>query len=189
MRLSETFRSFGRCRQDGRFASSARSREKLQAATRWSSDVRSTKRGRFPTSSVRLSRWVCCRLCLCLLAGAWLSMRAQKRVEEVNKRVQRIIAGDLRERLPYHNVDEPFSKLAVIVNGMLDEMGNDDPRARQRRQRHRSRLAHAADAGAARARTRPHQHIDGRAAPDGCRQGDRKYRSVAGHHHGAVASC
>ena len=61
-------------------------------------------------------------LCLCLLAGAWLSMRAQKRVEEVNKRVQRIIAGDLRERLPYHHVDEPFSKLAVIVNGMLDEM-------------------------------------------------------------------
>ena len=61
-------------------------------------------------------------LCLCLLAGAWLSMRAQKRVEEVNQRVQRIIAGDLRERLPHRDVDEPFSKLTVIVNGMLDEM-------------------------------------------------------------------
>jgi signal transduction histidine kinase len=61
-------------------------------------------------------------LCLCLLAGAWLSIRAQKRVEEVNQRVQRIIAGDLRERLPHRDVDEPFSKLAVIVNGMLDEM-------------------------------------------------------------------
>ena len=60
--------------------------------------------------------------CLCLLAGAWLSVRAQKRVEEVNQRVQRIIAGDLRERLPHRAVDEPFSKLAVIVNGMLDEM-------------------------------------------------------------------
>jgi signal transduction histidine kinase len=60
--------------------------------------------------------------CLCLLAGAWLSVRAQKRVEEVNQRVQRIIAGDLRERLPHRSVDEPFSKLAVIVNGMLDEM-------------------------------------------------------------------
>ncbi|HTF77778.1 MAG TPA: ATP-binding protein [Bradyrhizobium sp.] len=59
---------------------------------------------------------------LCLLAGAWLSVRAQKRVEEVNQRVQRIIAGDLRERLPHRTVDEPFSKLAVIVNGMLDEM-------------------------------------------------------------------
>jgi signal transduction histidine kinase len=61
-------------------------------------------------------------LCLCLLAGAWLSMRAQKRVEEVNRRVQRIIAGNLRERLPYRDVNEPFSRLAAIVNGMLDEM-------------------------------------------------------------------
>ncbi|HEY3655820.1 MAG TPA: ATP-binding protein, partial [Steroidobacteraceae bacterium] len=59
---------------------------------------------------------------LCLLAGAWLSLRAQKQVEEVNQRVQRIIAGNLRERLPHRNVDEPFSKLAAIVNGMLDEM-------------------------------------------------------------------
>jgi signal transduction histidine kinase len=61
-------------------------------------------------------------LCLCLLAGAWLSMRAQKRVEEVNQRVQRIIAGDLRERLPHRDVDDPFSRLTVIVNGLLDEM-------------------------------------------------------------------
>src|SRR6266853_1158855 len=59
---------------------------------------------------------------LCLLAGAWLSVRAQRRVEEVNQRVQRIIAGDLSERLPHRTVDEPFSRLAVIVNGMLDEM-------------------------------------------------------------------
>jgi signal transduction histidine kinase len=61
-------------------------------------------------------------LCLCLLAGAWLSMRAQRRVEEVNQRVQRIIAGNLNERLPHRDVDEPFSRLAVIVNGMLEEM-------------------------------------------------------------------
>jgi signal transduction histidine kinase len=61
-------------------------------------------------------------LFLCLLAGAWLSVRAQRRVEEVNQRVRRIIAGDLRERLPHRTVDEPFSRLAVIVNGMLDEM-------------------------------------------------------------------
>src|SRR5260221_962638 len=61
-------------------------------------------------------------LCLCLLTGAWLSLRAQQRVAEVNQRVQRIIAGDLRERLPHRDVEEPFSKLAAIVNGMLDEM-------------------------------------------------------------------
>jgi methyl-accepting chemotaxis protein len=55
-------------------------------------------------------------------ARSWLSMRARKRVEKVNQRVQRSIAGDLRERLPHRNVDEPLSRLAVIVNGMLDEM-------------------------------------------------------------------
>jgi signal transduction histidine kinase len=59
---------------------------------------------------------------LCLMVGAWLSLRAQKQVEEVNQRVQRIVAGDLRERLPHRTVNEPFAKLAVIVNGMLDEM-------------------------------------------------------------------
>ena len=60
--------------------------------------------------------------CFWLLAGAWLSVRAQRRVEEVNLRVQRIVAGDLRERLPHRNIDEPFSRLAAIVNGMLDEL-------------------------------------------------------------------
>ncbi|WP_245318258.1 HAMP domain-containing histidine kinase [Bradyrhizobium sp. DOA1] len=60
--------------------------------------------------------------CLCVLAGAWLSVRAQKRVEEVNQRVQRIVAGELRERLPEGSADDPFARLARIVNGMLDEM-------------------------------------------------------------------
>jgi signal transduction histidine kinase len=59
---------------------------------------------------------------LCLLVGVALSARARKRIMEVNERVQRIVAGDLRERLPHRNVDDPFSKLAMIVNGMLDEM-------------------------------------------------------------------
>src|SRR6266404_668670 len=59
---------------------------------------------------------------LCLLVGVALSARARNRIMEVNERVQRIVAGDLRERLPHRNVDDPFSKLAIIVNGMIDEM-------------------------------------------------------------------
>ncbi|SIO62591.1 Signal transduction histidine kinase [Bradyrhizobium erythrophlei] len=59
---------------------------------------------------------------LCLVAGALASIRASKRVEEVSTRVQRIVAGDLHERLPQTNDGDPFSKLAAIVNGMLDEM-------------------------------------------------------------------
>ena len=60
--------------------------------------------------------------CLCLLAGAWLSIRAERRVEQVNQHVRRIVAGDLRERLPRADADDPFARLAGIVNGMLDEM-------------------------------------------------------------------
>jgi signal transduction histidine kinase len=61
-------------------------------------------------------------LALSLAAGAFLSRRAQNRVETVNEKVQRIIAGDLRERLPTQGLNDPFDKLAVIVNGMLDEI-------------------------------------------------------------------
>jgi signal transduction histidine kinase len=59
---------------------------------------------------------------LCLAVGVALSSRARNRIAEINERVQRIVAGDLRERLPHRTADDPFSKLAVIVNGMLDEM-------------------------------------------------------------------
>jgi signal transduction histidine kinase len=59
---------------------------------------------------------------LCLVVGLALSARARHRILEINEKVQRIIAGDLRERLPHRGTDDPFSKLAVIVNGMLDEM-------------------------------------------------------------------
>jgi signal transduction histidine kinase len=59
---------------------------------------------------------------LCLVVGWALNARANRRIVEVNERVQRIVAGDLRERLPHRDTDDPFSKLAMIVNGMLDEM-------------------------------------------------------------------
>jgi signal transduction histidine kinase len=59
---------------------------------------------------------------LCLAVGVALSARARWRIVEVNERVQRIVAGNLRERLPHRKTDDPFSRLAMIVNGMLDEM-------------------------------------------------------------------
>ncbi len=59
---------------------------------------------------------------LCVAVGVALSARARRRIVEVNERVQRIVAGNLRERLPHRKADDPFSKLAMIVNGMLDEM-------------------------------------------------------------------
>jgi methyl-accepting chemotaxis protein len=56
----------------------------------------------------------------CLAVGVVLSARARKRIVEVNERVRRIVAGDLRERLPHRKTNDPFSKLAAIVNSMLD---------------------------------------------------------------------
>ncbi len=58
-------------------------------------------------------------LCLSIAAGIFLSVRAQNRVAEVNAKVQRIMAGDLRQRLPARGGNDPFDKLAAIVNGML----------------------------------------------------------------------
>jgi signal transduction histidine kinase len=59
---------------------------------------------------------------LCLVAGALGNLRARKRIEEVNERAQRIVGGDLSERLPQRKDEDPLSHLAAIVNGMLDEM-------------------------------------------------------------------
>jgi signal transduction histidine kinase len=57
-----------------------------------------------------------------IVAGAWLSMRTQNRIEEVNRRIQRIVAGELQQRLPAHGTSEPLDKLATLVNRMLDEI-------------------------------------------------------------------
>jgi methyl-accepting chemotaxis protein len=54
--------------------------------------------------------------------GVALSARTRKRIVEVNERVQRIVAGNLRERLPHWKAHDPFSTLTMIVNGMIDEM-------------------------------------------------------------------
>jgi signal transduction histidine kinase len=61
-------------------------------------------------------------LVLCLAVGALLSTRAERRIADVNRRVQHIVEGNLRERLPHTGKDDPFSKLAAIVNNMLDEI-------------------------------------------------------------------
>jgi signal transduction histidine kinase len=60
--------------------------------------------------------------CLSIVAGILLSIRAQRRVEEVTRRVERIVAGDLRQRMPTHGGTDSFDKLAAIVNGMLDKI-------------------------------------------------------------------
>jgi signal transduction histidine kinase len=59
---------------------------------------------------------------LAVAIGTVLSLRAHNRLLEVNRRIQRIVAGDLRERLPTRGGDDPFDQLAVSVNRMLAEI-------------------------------------------------------------------
>lgn len=57
-----------------------------------------------------------------LVIGMVLSVRAQKRVAEFNTLVHRIVAGDLRQRLPTEGLDYPFDELAETANRMLGEI-------------------------------------------------------------------
>jgi signal transduction histidine kinase len=59
---------------------------------------------------------------LAVVIGLVLSLRARNRLLEVNRRIQRIVAGDLRERLPTRKGNDPFDQLAVSVNRMLGEI-------------------------------------------------------------------
>jgi signal transduction histidine kinase len=59
---------------------------------------------------------------LAVAIGMTLSLRALGRLSDVNRRIQRIVAGDLRERLPTDGRDDPFDQLAVSVNRMLDDI-------------------------------------------------------------------
>jgi len=59
---------------------------------------------------------------LAVVIGLVLSLRARRRLSEVNRRIQSIVAGDLRERLPTRKSNDPFDQLAASVNLMLGEI-------------------------------------------------------------------
>ncbi len=96
-------------------------------------------------------------LLLSVTAGAFVSWRAQRRVKSVHQAAERILSGDLRERLPVRGTDDDFDRLARGVNLMLDEIrrlldsvkgaGNDIARdLRAPLARLRDRLARAKEA-------------------------------------------
>ncbi len=59
---------------------------------------------------------------LALGAGAFVSRRAQDRVKAVHQAAERILQGDLTERLPAGQSRDDFDRLAASVNRMLDEI-------------------------------------------------------------------
>jgi signal transduction histidine kinase len=57
-----------------------------------------------------------------LAAGIWLSQRARGRLQRVNQSIERIMMGDVQERLPVLGVEDEFDQLAGSVNRMLKEI-------------------------------------------------------------------
>ena len=60
---------------------------------------------------------------LALAVGAVVGVRALRRVRLVHATVERIMRGDLYERLPIRGTGDEFDRLAASVNNMLDEIG------------------------------------------------------------------
>jgi signal transduction histidine kinase len=56
------------------------------------------------------------------LAGFWFSFRLARRVDEVTRTCQRIMAGDLGSRLPVAGANDEFDSLAQSVNRVLDRL-------------------------------------------------------------------
>jgi signal transduction histidine kinase len=61
---------------------------------------------------------------LAFAAGALLSWRALRRVRLIHRAAERILQGNLSERLPHRGTDDDFDRLATAVNRMLDEIAH-----------------------------------------------------------------
>jgi signal transduction histidine kinase len=59
---------------------------------------------------------------LVLAAGLWLSRQAQWRVKAVNQSIERIMEGNIHERLPVQDIADDFDQLASSVNRMLAQI-------------------------------------------------------------------
>nr|WP_202033750.1 ATP-binding protein [Agrobacterium larrymoorei] len=57
-----------------------------------------------------------------LAASLLFAARSKRRIHEMQTRAAALVAGDLKQRLPVRNSEDPLDKLAQIVNGMLDEI-------------------------------------------------------------------
>ena len=57
------------------------------------------------------------------LAGAAIvGADAVRRIDGVTRAIQRIVSGDLSERLPTHDRADDFARLVTVINGMLGEL-------------------------------------------------------------------
>jgi signal transduction histidine kinase len=57
-----------------------------------------------------------------LAGGAVMSRNMLRRVEQVNRTAERVIAGHLSDRVPRRGTNDEFDQLAANLNGMLDQI-------------------------------------------------------------------
>jgi signal transduction histidine kinase len=57
-----------------------------------------------------------------LLGGTVMSRNMLRRVEQVNRTAERVIAGNLSDRVPRLGTNDEFDQLAANLNGMLDQI-------------------------------------------------------------------
>jgi len=57
-----------------------------------------------------------------LIGGAVMSRNLLRRVEQVNRTAERVIAGNLSDRIPLMGSSDEFDQLAANLNGMLDQI-------------------------------------------------------------------
>src|SRR3954469_10666581 len=61
-------------------------------------------------------------LAIGVLGGMVMSRNMLHRVEQVNRTAERVMAGDLSDRVPRAGTDDEFDQLAANLNGMLDQI-------------------------------------------------------------------
>ncbi len=61
-------------------------------------------------------------LAIGVLGGTVMSRNMLRRVERVNRTAERVVAGDLSDRVPRVGTDDEFDQLAANLNGMLDQI-------------------------------------------------------------------
>ena len=86
--------------------------------------------------------------CLALLAGALLSLRAQRRIEAVGRQASRIVAGELQQRLPVRRGGDPLIGWAPSSTGCSTRSRRWCAALGASARTSRTISTHAADAGA-----------------------------------------
>jgi signal transduction histidine kinase len=61
-------------------------------------------------------------LAIGLLGGTVMSRNMLRRVEQVNRTAERVVAGNLSDRVPRRGTNDEFDQLAANLNGMLDQI-------------------------------------------------------------------